>query len=212
VGPVSDHAAYEAMENRIAYSSWTSRQVSALEKLGYQVADKGAASVLVELYNRKNFTAGLVVVGTLAYMSWLNEFGAMATAARIQDIDLARRQQLKLATTIPFLSSMHATQLPFARVPGTPCTEPHFEYLLEDSRAAAMLAGGHCVPIMLPEVTRMIWHKLYSSTQRAKEPACRCESLSGVRLGNFEQLLWRGYRGSRLCSLCIRRRSMRFRN
>lgn len=211
VGPVSDQTAYEAMEYRIAFSSWTNKQVSALSKLGYQVADKGAASVLVELCNRRIFAAGLVVVGTLAYMSWLNEFGAMATAARTQDIDLARRQRLKLATTIPFLSSMQATQLPFARVPGTPCTEPstsvklpgaeglrvdilapgpvlgdivavpelewhaqtipHYEYLLEGSRAAAMLAGGHCVPIMLPEATRMIWHKLYSSTQRAKEPA-----------------------------------------
>jgi hypothetical protein len=48
---------------------------------------------------------------------------------------------------------------------------PFYDYLLEGSRAAAMLAGGHCVPIMLPEVTRMIWHKLYSSTRRTKEPA-----------------------------------------
>jgi hypothetical protein len=47
---------------------------------------------------------------------------------------------------------------------------PFYDYLLEGSRPAAMLAGGHCVSIMLPEVTRMIWHKLYSSTHRTKEP------------------------------------------
>jgi hypothetical protein len=210
VGPVSNQAAYEAMEGRIAHSEWTAKQVSALSKLGYQVADKGVASVLVELHNRKIFEAGLVVVGTLAYMSWLNEYGAMATAARTQDIDLARRQRLKLATTVPFLSSMQATQLPFARIPGMPSRKPStsvklpgaeglrvdilapgpalgeiiavpeldwhaqaipfYDYLLEGSRAAAMLAGGHCVPIMLPDVTRMIWHKLYSSTHRTKEP------------------------------------------
>jgi hypothetical protein len=29
-----------------------------------------------------------------------------------------------------------------------------------------MLAGGHCIPIVLPRMERMIWHKLYSSTQR----------------------------------------------
>ncbi len=210
VGPVSNEAAYEAMQNRIAHSEWTAKQVSALSKLGYQVADKGVASVLVELHNRKIFEAGLVVVGTLAYMSWLNEYGAMATAARTQDIDLARRQKLKLAATIPFLSSMQATQLPFTRVPGMPSHKPStsvklpgaeglrvdilapgpvlgeivavpeldwhaqaipfYDYLLEGSRPAAMLAGGHCIPIMLPEVTRMIWHKLYSSTDRVKEP------------------------------------------
>src|SRR5664279_4893585 len=85
VGPVNDEGAYEAMQRRIAYSNWTNQQVSALSRLGYQVADKGVASVLVELHNRKIFEAGLVVVGTLAYMSWLNEYGAKATAARTQD-------------------------------------------------------------------------------------------------------------------------------
>jgi hypothetical protein len=144
-------------------------------------------------------------------MSWLNEYGAMATAARTQDIDLARRQTLKLATTVSFLSSMQATQLPFAGIPGLPGHKPStsvklpgaeglrvdvlapgpvlgkivavpelqwhaqavpfYDYLLEGSRAAAMLAGGHCIPIMLPGVERMIWHKLYASTRRSREPA-----------------------------------------
>jgi hypothetical protein len=210
VGAVSDDGAYKAIRERIAYSEWAVKQVSALSKLGYQVADKGVASVLVELHNRQMFKGGLVVVGTLAYMTWLNEYGAMATAARTQDIDLARRQTLKLAATISFLSSIRATQLPFARVPGMPSHEPstsvklpgadglrvdilapgpvlgkivsvpelqwhaqaipYYDYLLKGSRTAAMLAGGHCIPIMLPEVTRMIWHKLYTSTRRREEP------------------------------------------
>jgi hypothetical protein len=199
------------MQSRIAHSDWTAKQVSALSKLGYQVADKGVAAVLVELHNRRIFEAGLVVVGALAYMSWLNEYGAMATAARTQDIDLARRQSLKLATPISFLSSMQATQMPFVRVPGMPGENPstsvkmpgaeglrvdilapgamlgqivarpelqwhaqaipYYDYLLEDGRRAAILAGGHCIPVVLPAVARMIWHKLYSSTHRATEPA-----------------------------------------
>jgi hypothetical protein len=148
---------------------------------------------------------------TLAYMSWLNEYGAMATAARTQDIDLARGKTLKLAATVPFLSSMMATEMPFRRIPGLPArnpstsvklrgvdalhvdilasgpalggiveipelewhaeTIPHFDYLLEDAQPAAMLAGGHSIPIKLPNVQRMIWHKLYSSTQRKADPA-----------------------------------------
>jgi len=198
------------MLDRIEYASWTAKQVSALAKLRFQVADKGIASVLVELHNRRVLEAGLVVVGTLAYMTWLNEYGAMAAAARTQDLDLARRKTLKLAATIPFLSTIQATQLPFVSVPGmpsrTPSTPvklpgaegmrvdllapgpvlgeivavpelawhaqaiPYYDYLLDAPKSSVMLAGGHCIPILLPDVSRMLWHKLYSSTHRAREP------------------------------------------
>jgi hypothetical protein len=47
---------------------------------------------------------------------------------------------------------------------------PYYDYLLEDGRQAAILAGGHCIPVVLPHIERMIWHKLYSSTQRTHEP------------------------------------------
>jgi hypothetical protein len=208
IGPVKDKAAYKAMSDRIAYTEWMAEQVANLRKLGYQVADKGVASVLVELHNRSLFQAGLIVAGTLAYMSWLNEYGAMAVAARTQDIDLARRQRLKLATSVPFLASIEATHLPFTSIPRMPSHEPstsvklpgreglrvdilapgsefgqtiqvaelewyaqtipYYDYMLEDSQKAAMLAGGQCIPIMLPRVERMIWHKLYSSTIRTR--------------------------------------------
>ena len=169
VGPADDLAAHQNMVDRIAFSEWMLEQVRNLRKLGYQVADKDVASVLVELHNLKLFEAGLVVVGTLAYMSWLNEYGAIAVAARTQDIDLARRQRLKLATPISFLSSIGATQLPFTSVPGMPSHEPststvpYYDYMLEDSQKAVMLAGGCCIPIRLPRLDRMIWHKLHSS-------------------------------------------------
>jgi hypothetical protein len=211
VGTAGDSAAHEAMQSRIANSEWTAEQVAALSKLGYQVADKSIASVLVELRNRRIFEAGMVLVGTLAYRSWLNEYGALATSAGAQDVGLARRQTLKLPTAVSFLSAMHATQLPFALIPGMPGknprtsvklpgaegrrvdvlapgpllgeivavpelewhaqTMPFYDYLLEGSCAAAALAGGHCIPIMLPEAARMIWHTLYSSTGRRKDPA-----------------------------------------
>jgi hypothetical protein len=144
-------------------------------------------------------------------MSWLNEYGAIATAARTRDIDLARGKTLKLAATISFFSSMMATQLPFRRIPGLPShnpstlvklrgvdalhvdvlapgptlgaiievpeldwhaqTIPFYDYLLEDPRPAAMLAGGHCIPIKLANAQHMVWHKFYSSTQRKGDPA-----------------------------------------
>ena len=210
VGSLNDQAAYQTMLDRIEYSTWTAKQVSALSKLRFQVADKGVASVLVELHNRGVLQAGLIVVGTLAYMAWLNEYGATAAAARTQDLDLARRKTLKLAATIPFLSTIQATQLPFFSVPGMPSRKPstsvklpgaeglrvdilapgpllgeivavpeldwhaqaipYYDYLLDTPKSSVMLAGGHCIPILLPDVSRMLWHKLYSSMHRTHEP------------------------------------------
>lgn len=143
-------------------------------------------------------------------MGWLNEYGAISIAARTQDIDLARRQHLKLGAPVPFLSSIRATRLSFTSIPGMPShdpstsaklpgreglrvdvlapgptlgatvrvpeldwhaqTVPYYDYLLDNSRQAAILAGGHCVPVALPSIERMIWHKVYSSTTRTHEP------------------------------------------
>lgn len=172
--------------------------MSALRKLGFQVAHKAVARVLVELHNQGAFEAGLVLVGTLGYMAWLNGLGVIAVAARTQDIDLARRQPLKLASVVPVMRSMQATDLPFFAVPGLPSSKastsvklpgrtlgaivrvpelpwaaqsvPHYDYLLEDPERAAMLCGGQCIPLRLPQAARMVWHKLYSSTRRRGFP------------------------------------------
>ena len=197
------------MRERIEFSSWISEQVSALSKFGFQVADKTVARVLVQLHNQGMFEAGLLLVGTLAYMAWLNEYGARSAIARTHDIDVARSRNLKLAATAPFLASMRATELPFISVPGMPShqpstsvmlrgieglrvdvlapgpvlgeivvvpelawhaqTIPHYDYLLEGGQSAAALAGGHCIPIKVPAATRMLWHKLYSSTHRTRD-------------------------------------------
>ena len=206
IGKDGDEPALNAMRERMAFSGWVSIQVSALRKLGFQVADKGTARVLVELHNRQVFEAGMVLVGTLSYMAWLNELGAIAVSARTLDIDLARRQALRLAAPLPFLDAMHATSLPFVSVPGLPSTTPstsvklpgakglrvdvlvpgkilgktikvpelawaaqavpYYDYLLENPEPGAMLAGGQCIPVRLPQAARFVWHKLYSSTQR----------------------------------------------
>ena len=195
-----------AMQNQIAFQEWMAQQVSDLRKLGFQVADKSVARVLVELHNQQAFSAGLVLVGTLAYMAWLNELGIIATSARTQDIDLARRQSLKLAAPLSFIATMQATGLPFEEIPSLPATEPatsvklpgaqglrvdllapgpdlgktikipelawaaqtipYFDYLLDHAEPGAVLAGGHCIPVRLPQAPRFVWHKLYSSTQR----------------------------------------------
>ena len=205
-----DTATLAAMRERIAQQDWVVRQVSALRKLGFQVADKQVARVLVELHNLGAFEAGLVLVGTLAWMAWLNELGGIAVSARTQDIDLARHHPLKLAASLSFLETMKGTGLPFAPVPGLPSTTPstsvklpgveglrvdvltdgavlgqpvklpelgwcaqavpYYDYLLADPEPGAMLAGGHCIPVRLPQAGRFVWHKFYASTQRKGFP------------------------------------------
>jgi hypothetical protein len=206
-----DEPTRAAMQQRIEAAAWTQGQVRQLRTLGMQVADKDAARLLVEFHNRRLFDAGLALVGTLAFMSLLNELGVVAVAARTQDIDLARRQALKLATPVPFLDAVQSTLLEFVPVPGlgrgapstsvkragpeglrvdvlTPGPEigqvrpvpelawhaqtvPFFDYLLENPRAGAVLAGGHCVPVNLPQPARFVWHKLYSSANRRSDTA-----------------------------------------
>ncbi|TMG83943.1 MAG: hypothetical protein E6H74_07695 [Betaproteobacteria bacterium] len=206
VGSVHEEGAYAAMRERMALADWMQAQVIALRKLGYQVADKKMARVLVELHNRGAFAAGLVMVGTLAYIAWLNELGAKAISSSTQDIDLGRRQPLKLAVPLPFLKTFADTGLPFYAVPNMPSVGastsvklpgadqlrvdllapgatlgatvpvpemkwhaqavPYYDFMLADAEPAAMLAGGQCVPVRLPQPARMVWHKLYASTQR----------------------------------------------
>ena len=210
VGGANDTAALSSARDRIEFAKWAAKQVSDLRKLAFQVADKSVGRVVVELHNAGTFEAGLTLVGTLCYMAWLNEFGARAIAVRTQDVDLARRQRLKLAAPLSFMQTVQATLLPFVAVPGLPSRSPptsvklpgreglridllapgralgttlaipelkwhaqavpHYDYLLEDPIPAAVLAGGHCIPVRLPRPDRWVWHKLYSSASRQGFP------------------------------------------
>ena len=205
-----DSKAETTMRQRIAFAAWMEAQVVLLRKLQFQVADKNTARVLVEFCNQGLFEAGLTMVGTLAYMAWLNELGAITVTARTQDLDIARREPLKLAAPSSFLDTIAATGMAFVKVPGMPSHSaptsvklpgveglrvdllaqgeklgapvelpeldwfaqavPHYDYLLADPQPASMLAGGQCIPVNLPQPARMVWHKLYSSTERRGFP------------------------------------------
>jgi len=119
----ADAEGLAAMRQRMAFAAWVSSQVAALRKLGFQVADRLAGRVLIELYNRRAFESGMALVGTLAWMALMNESGASAISARTLDVDLAIRS-VKLAAPMPFLESVQATALPFVAVPGLKLSEP----------------------------------------------------------------------------------------
>ena len=47
---------------------------------------------------------------------------------------------------------------------------PRYDKLLQEPQQAAVLAGGHCIPVSLPQPERFAWHKLFSSAMRVNEP------------------------------------------
>jgi hypothetical protein len=151
--------ALQAMRQRIEFAHWVQQLVRALRHLGFQVADKDVARVIVELHNKRLFAAGLVVVGTLAYMAWLNELGAVAVAARTQDIDLARRQRLKLAAPQSLLAAVAATRLDFVPVSGMPNTTPSTSVKRpgKDGLRVDVLTAGAALGQLVP-VPELQWH------------------------------------------------------
>lgn len=216
IAPAHDKGAHKAMLTRISAAQRILEQVRRLKQAGYQVADKAIASVLIELHNSGLFKAGLVLVGTLAYMGWLNEHGARATGAQALDVDIARADRLKLDDPVSLLESFARIHVPATPVRGPHAAHtinlglpgkealrvdmlasgrggrtvqipelkwqaqivPHFDYLLEDCQEAAVLAGGQCIPVLLPRVERVIWHKLYSSTDRTRAADKKTKDLS----------------------------------
>jgi hypothetical protein len=210
LGAADDASLRLAISERIDFADWMQQRVVQLRKLGFQAGDRATARVLVELHNRGAFDAGLVLVGTLAYMARLNDLGVATTSSRTMDIDVARDSRVKLAIQLEWLATLKATRLPFVEVPGlslkTPATSaklrgpgglrvdvltsgsrlgapvaipelawhaqavPFYDYLLADAEPSAVLAGGHCIPVRIPQAGRFIWHKLYSSRNRRGQP------------------------------------------
>jgi hypothetical protein len=130
-------------------------------------------------------------------MSWLNEYGSIASVAQTQDIDLARKQTLKLATTVSFLSSMDATHLPFHRIPGLPSQQPSTAVKLRgvEGLRVDVLAPGPRLgkTVELPELD---WHAqaIPHYDYLLEDPVSSAMLAGGhcipIRLPHAERLLW----------------------
>ena len=165
VGKDGDADTLESHEQDIDFAQWAGAQVRNLRlRLGFQVADKGVAGVLVELHNRGR--AGRrphVLVERSAYMAWLNELGATAVAGRTQDVDLAARQDLKLGaspTSVIPQGHVTATKLGFSPVPGMPSQAPSTSLKVkgrEGLRVDLLVHGqrNSANPVPVPQ---LMWH------------------------------------------------------
>jgi len=197
VGRADDRVVLAHMRQRMEAAEWMARQVGALRKAGFQVADKRMARLLVELHNLGAFSAGLIVLGELALQAWLNELGALLRSRRGT---ASASATLHLGVQPSFLDLPVAPRLPFVPVEDSPATgvglggleglrvslglagsgtgttgepetasacawsaraAPCYDYLLEAPESAVMLAGGHCVPVLLPSAARLVWYTLF---------------------------------------------------
>jgi len=159
IGPADDEALRATITERMQFADWVQQRVIQLRKLGFQVADRGAARVLVELHNRGAFEAGLVLVGTLAYMARLNDLGVALPSTRTMDIDVARERHLKLAVQFDLLPTLMATKLPFVAVPGLSPRSPPTSAQLRGAaglRVDVLTSGKKLgTPVAIPELS---WH------------------------------------------------------
>jgi hypothetical protein len=159
IGPAENEDLRNAVAERMQFSEWIQRRVGRLKKLGFQVADRETARVLVVLHNSGAFQAGLVLVGTLAYMARLNDLGISAFSSRTRGIDAARESRVKLAIQLEFLSALKATTLPFVEVPGLSPRPPPFTSArlpgAGELRIDVLTSGTSLgAPVVIPELFR----------------------------------------------------------
>lgn len=53
-----------------------------------------------------------------------------------------------------------------------PHTAPGYDYLLDTPESAAILAGGHCVPVLLPSAARLVWYTLFECASVTDSDRC----------------------------------------
>jgi hypothetical protein len=154
-----DDDTLQDMRAQIEFAAWSQAQVRDLRRLGLHVADKDVSRRLVELHNKGLFAGGVVVVGTLAFTAWLNEFGAIAASPRTQDIDLAQQHALKLGAPLRFLDTVQATKLRFFPIPGLPNKVPSTSLKRRGAEGLRVdvLTHGKSLGAIVP-VPELSWH------------------------------------------------------
>ena len=142
LGPVksADPAKVERLAGEIRLAKALAAGSAQLRLLGFQRIDRKPAAVLAAFFNRKLFSAGLVLVGSHAYGALLNELGILSAGYKTQDIDVARGQRLEIAT--PRRASLQAilkeSGLPFVPVPGMPSHRPSASFKLPGAESLAV--------------------------------------------------------------------------
>lgn len=187
LGPLGSEVAADA-DSVFHASSWMPPALAHLRELGFYSTARQLEEPLVNAFNLGLFAADAVLIGPLAYLFWLNEFGIRTPehAPAGPDLDLALPENAQLSDAqAAFLkqciskrgSRLHVhfdqadysgylqerVQLPYAALLKRHCFMSHLHYLTRATKPALALAGDYLVPVRLPSPGRVYWQKLYWS-------------------------------------------------
>jgi len=95
-------------------------------------------------------------------------------------VKLPDTQGLRVDVLVPGRSLGAVVRVP--QLPWSAQAIPHYDYLLDSPEQAAVLAGWQCIPVRVPQVARMVWHKLYSSTRRSDRAKAAKDRQQGIVL------------------------------
>jgi len=147
IGPVEStpSARIEEMRAEIELAKALAASSAMLRLLGFQRIEREPAAVMAVFFNHGLHRAGLVLIGSHAYGSLLNELGVQTSAYRTRDLDVAR--SAPLAVALPpdgsFGSLLNETGLRFVPVPGMPSHRPSASFKLPG-------AGKLMVDLLVP--------------------------------------------------------------
>lgn len=154
-------AALESAREEVELARSLAAASSALRLFGYQRVDRKVAAVMTALFNRGLFEAGLVLVGSHAYGSLLNDLGAIAPGYRTHDLDLARASRLSLAPgrRADLETILAESGLAFTPVPGMPSRRPSTSLKMKgpEGLSVDLLVPGATVGDIAP-AAELGWH------------------------------------------------------
>lgn len=206
LGPLGSQMAEDA-DTVFHASTWMPAAMAQLRETGYYGTARQLEEPLVNCFNLGLFAAGAVLIGPLAYLFWLNEFGIRAPehAPSGPDLDLALPEHAALSDAqAAFLnrsiktknSRLHVhfemedyarylkdrVKLPYQALVKRHCFMANLHYLTRAARPAMALVGDYLVPIRLPSPGRVYWQKLYWS-RLPDNPRAEAERQEALLLG-----------------------------
>ncbi len=187
LGPLGSPVA-EAADTVFHASTWMPPAIEQLKSHGFYTTARQLEEPLVNCFNLGLFAADAVLIGPLAYLFWLNEFGIRPPeyAPTGPDLDLALPEDVELSEVqVAFLnkciktsnSRLHVhfemadytrylkdrVKLPYQALVKRHCFMANLHYLTQAARPAIALVGDYLVPVKLPAPGRVYWQKLYWS-------------------------------------------------
>ena len=116
------------LRERIDAANATIARVRVLARAGFATADRKTYATLASLHNHGLFRAGALLIGSHAYGVLLNVLGVKAVPYATEDVDIARREQLALTGTTPFLKMLRETGIQFFEIPSPKRRDPPTSY------------------------------------------------------------------------------------